>query len=185
MKAILEASKVGYLFVAVILAFLISAIIPTQQACAKQPTRHSIQNNQVGQASWYGGFHHGRLMANGKRFNMYANTVAHRTLPLGTVVTVTNRNNGRSVTATVTDRGPYAKQRVLDVSRGIANKLDMLKTGTASVEISVMSLPEPKKSKYQRTVEKAEVTPNLNQLDSIAGLINELEQPLLVQGNLK
>jgi rare lipoprotein A len=88
-------------------------IILPKKACAAEP--------QVGQASWYGGFHHGRKMANGKPFNMYANTVAHRTLPLGTVVQVINRSNGRSVTATVTDRGPYAKRRVLDVSRGIAN----------------------------------------------------------------
>ncbi len=166
----------SYLFV-VIAALFISSFLPPK-ACAAEP--------QVGQASWYGGFHHGRKMANGRPFNMYANTVAHRTLPLGTVVQVTNRSNGRSVTATVTDRGPYAKRRVLDVSRGIANKLDMLKSGTATVEITVLSQPE-RKSRNRRDqnteLVKSKITPNV---DSIENLLIDLklqpsQQPLLVR----
>ena len=138
MKAALETLAIVILIVVVT---TIMGIILPKKAYAAEP--------QVGQASWYGGFHHGRKMANGKPFNMYANTVAHRTLPMGTVVQVTNRSNGRSVTATVTDRGPYAKRRVLDVSRGIASKLDMLKSGVATVEITVISKPE-RKSRNRR-----------------------------------
>lgn len=176
MKVVLETLMIGFA-IAVLSVLLSTFVIPTK-ACAAEI--------QVGQASWYGGFHHGRKMANGKPFNMYANTVAHRTLPLGTVVQVINRNNGRSVTATVTDRGPYAKRRVLDVSRGIANKLDMIKTGTASVEITVLSKPERKsRNKYERSPEIAQskIKPNV---DSIENLLIDLnlqpsQQPLLAR----
>jgi rare lipoprotein A len=65
-------------------------------------------------------------------------TVAHRTLPLGTVVEVRNLANGRTAQAEVTDRGPYARGRVLDVSKGVAQRLDMLHPGTAPVEIRVL-----------------------------------------------
>lgn len=166
MSSIIETVLYG-LFIAVV-SLGLNLIIPKHDAHAASP--------QVGQASWYGGFHHGRKMANGKPFNMYANTVAHRTLPLGTVVEVINRSNGRSVTATVTDRGPYAKRRVLDVSRGIANKLDMLKTGTATVEILVVSLPERKsrnKNHRQTEIAASNITPDI---DSISVLINDLNQ---------
>lgn len=93
-----------------------------------------------GTASWYGGRHHGRKMANGRRFNQHAPIVAHRRLPLGSKVEVCNLRNGRCVRATVTDRGPYVKGRVLDVSRGLARRLDMLETGTAPVEITMLEV---------------------------------------------
>ena len=176
MKVVLETLMIGFA-IAVLSVLLSTFVIPTK-ACAAEI--------QVGQASWYGGFHHGRKMANGRPFNMYANTVAHRTLPLGTVVQVTNRSNGRSVTATVTDRGPYAKRRVLDVSRGIASKLDMLKSGTATVEIVVISKPERKsRNRRDRNTDlvKSKITPNV---DSIENLLIDLnlqpsQQPLLVR----
>ena len=176
MKVVLETLMIG--FAIAVLSILLSTFVIPTKACAAEI--------QVGQASWYGGFHHGRKMANGRPFNMYANTVAHRTLPLGTVVQVTNRSNGRSVTATVTDRGPYAKRRVLDVSRGIANKLDMLKSGTATVEITVLSQPE-RKSRNRRDqnteLVKSKITPNV---DTIENLLIDLklqpsQQPLLVR----
>lgn len=175
MKAALETLAIVILIVVVT---TIMGIILPKKACAAEL--------QVGQASWYGGFHHGRKMANGKPFNMYANTVAHRTLPMGTVVQVTNRSNGRSVTATVTDRGPYAKRRVLDVSRGIASKLDMLKSGVATVEITVISKPERKsRNRRDRNTElaKSKITPNV---DTIENLLIDLklqpsQQPLLVR----
>lgn len=96
--------------------------------------------SERGTASWYGGAHHGRRMANGKRFNQNAATVAHRRLPLGSKVEVCNLRNGRCATAQVTDRGPYTKGRVLDVSRGLARRLDMLRTGTAPVEITMLEV---------------------------------------------
>ena len=80
-------------------------------------------------ASWYGPRHHGKLMANGKPFDMHADTAAHPTLPFGTELRLTNPANGRSVKVQVTDRGPFIPGRNLDVSYGVARKLGMVKAG--------------------------------------------------------
>ncbi|MDD2901481.1 MAG: septal ring lytic transglycosylase RlpA family protein [Syntrophales bacterium] len=86
-------------------------------------------------ASWYGANHAGKPMANGRPFDMYADTVAHKTLPLGTKVTLTNPANGRIATAEVTDRGPYIWGRNLDVSYGVARKLGMVEQGVAKLRM--------------------------------------------------
>uniref|UniRef100_A0A7V4G7X5 Probable endolytic peptidoglycan transglycosylase RlpA n=1 Tax=Desulfobacca acetoxidans TaxID=60893 RepID=A0A7V4G7X5_9BACT len=86
-------------------------------------------------ASWYGSQHHGRRMANGQPFNMFADTVAHRTLPLGTEVTLSNPRTGQAVQARVTDRGPFVAGRDLDVSYGVAKKLGMLQAGVARLKM--------------------------------------------------
>lgn len=91
-----------------------------------------------GEASWYGGWHHGRLQANGQPFDMNAPTIAHRQLPLGTRVRIRNTRNNRRVIATVTDRGPYVGQRVADLSRSLARRLDFEAEGLAPVEITVL-----------------------------------------------
>jgi rare lipoprotein A len=101
--------------------------------CSKGPT-HSLQ----GVASWYGYPHHGRMTASGRRFNMYELTAAHRTLPLGTRVRVTNLRNGRVVMVTVTDRGPFVHQRMLDLSYAAAREIDMLGPGTAPVQLEII-----------------------------------------------
>ncbi len=90
---------------------------------------------QTGMASWYGKAHHGKKTASGERFNMYGLTAAHRKLPLGTLVRVTNVANGKSVVVKINDRGPFHGNRVLDLSKGAADALDMTKTGTAKVQI--------------------------------------------------
>ena len=81
-------------------------------------------------------------MANQQPFRMAHATVAHRTLPLGTVVEVRNLENGRTAEAEVTDRGPYVRGRVLDVSKAVAERLDMIEPGTVPVEIRVLATPE-------------------------------------------
>lgn len=91
-----------------------------------------------GFASWYGPGFHGRRSASGERFDMNAQTAAHKTLPFNTVVKVTNAWNGRSTLVRITDRGPYAHGRVMDLSRGAANAIGMLSSGTAPVIIQVM-----------------------------------------------
>jgi rare lipoprotein A len=93
---------------------------------------------QVGNASWYGTFHQGRLTASGTRYDMNDLTAAHRTLPLGTAATVTNLENGRSVHVLVNDRGPYRKGRVIDLSRHAAELLGMKEQGIAKVRIEAM-----------------------------------------------
>lgn len=80
-------------------------------------------------ASWYGVQHHGKRMANGQPFNMYADTAAHRSLPLGTRLTLTNPRNGSSTTVLVTDRGPFVRGRELDLSYEAARKLGILDKG--------------------------------------------------------
>jgi hypothetical protein len=94
--------------------------------------------SQFGRASWYGADWQGRLTANGERFNMYALTAAHRSLPLGTLVRVTNLNNGRQVVLRINDRGPYAGGRILDVSAAAAEALDFISQGVAPVQIEVL-----------------------------------------------
>jgi rare lipoprotein A (peptidoglycan hydrolase) len=90
---------------------------------------------QVGVASWYGGEFHGNRTASGDRFNQHAMTAAHRSLPLGTPVRVTNLENGRSVVVRVTDRGPFVHGRVIDVSQAAARSLGMVRSGTARVRV--------------------------------------------------
>ena len=96
---------------------------------------------QVGTASWYGPGFNGRKTASGERFDQNKLTAAHRSLPLDTVVTVTNLDNGKAVKVEINDRGPYSGKRVIDLSRAAARKLDMTDDGTARVRIEVAELP--------------------------------------------
>ncbi len=94
---------------------------------------------QRGLASWYGMKFHGRRTSSGERYDMYAMTAAHKTLPLPTWVRVTNLENGRSVVVKVNDRGPFHDGRIIDLSYAAAAKLGMLGRGTAPVEIVVLT----------------------------------------------
>ena len=93
----------------------------------------------VGVASYYGRRFHGRLTANGERFDMNAMTAAHKTLPFGTRVRVTNPRNGRSVTVRINDRGPFIKGRTIDLSRGAAERIGMIKSGHARVQLDIVA----------------------------------------------
>ncbi len=101
----------------------------------KNKTRSNIQS---GVASYYADKFHGRKTSNGETYNMNAFTAAHPTLPFGTRVTVTNVKNSKSVTLRINDRGPFVKNRIIDVSLAAAKQLDMLGTGTAEVTIEVL-----------------------------------------------
>jgi rare lipoprotein A len=90
----------------------------------------------VGIASYYGAKHQGRRTASGERFDLNGLTAAHRSIPLGSQVDVTNLANGRTVTVRVNDRGPYAAGRIIDVSRRAAGVLGFVSGGTAPVRIS-------------------------------------------------
>jgi rare lipoprotein A len=92
----------------------------------------------TGSASWYGGKFHGRTTANGERYNMNEMTAAHKTLPFGTKVRVTNQRTGKAVTVRINDRGPYAGNRVIDLSRGAAQAVGMISQGVARVKIEVL-----------------------------------------------
>ena len=88
-----------------------------------------------GKASYYGKAHHGNKTASGERFDQNALTAAHRTLPFGTRVKVTNLNNDRSVVVRINDRGPFARGRIIDVSRKAAESLDMIRSGVVPVRV--------------------------------------------------
>lgn len=97
---------------------------------------------QRGTASWYGPGFHGRKTASGERFDMHGMTAAHPSLPLGSWVLVRNLRNDRAVVVRVTDRGPFAKKRVLDLSRAAAHRLGFLRQGATQVEIRKLSRTE-------------------------------------------
>jgi rare lipoprotein A len=92
-----------------------------------------------GMASWYGSVLQGHLTASGRRFNMYELTAAHRTLPFGSLVKVTDLRNKRSVVVTITDRGVLFPERVIDLSYGAAKELQMVKMGVDPVRLELIS----------------------------------------------
>lgn len=93
---------------------------------------------EVGVASWYGPGFHGRATANGDKFDQHAMTAAHRTLPMPSVVEVTNLENGKKAILTVNDRGPFSKERIIDLSKAAADKLGVIANGTARVRVKYM-----------------------------------------------
>ena len=95
---------------------------------------------QYGLATWYGGEFHGRRTASGEKYNMFAMTAAHKTLPFNTWVRVTNLENGKSVVVRINDRGPFKhkRERIIDLSLAAARKLDMLEAGSAEVKLEVL-----------------------------------------------
>ena len=101
---------------------------------------HGFREN--GTASWYGPDFHGKLTANGERYNMHGMTAAHKLLPFGTQVKVTNKSNGRSIVVRINDRGPFVADRVIDLTRTGADRLGMLGPGTAPVLVeSIGAVP--------------------------------------------
>ena len=108
-----------------------------------------------GKASYYGGKLHGRKTASGEVFNQYAMTCAHKTLPFGTILKVTNKSNGKTVTVRVTDRGPYCGGRIIDLSYGAAKEIGMLSSGVANVSAEII---KPKKQLAQVVSRSTNVT---------------------------
>lgn len=104
----------------------------------------SWSKHMTGEASWYGTFFHGRLTASGRRFNKYADIAAHRSLPFGTILKVTNKDNGKTAVVEVLDRGPYVGDRLIDLSEGTARKLGYMGTGTANVETEILKVGDMK-----------------------------------------
>ena len=101
---------------------------------------------QIGTASWYGRRHAGLLTANGERFNPQAMTCAHRTLPLGSMVKVTDISSGKHVSLKVTDRGPYVRGRIVDLSEGAARELGIGASGLMVVRVEDVSVAQAEES---------------------------------------
>jgi peptidoglycan lytic transglycosylase len=96
-----------------------------------------------GLASWYGGKFHGRMTSSGEVFNTNELTAAHRTLPFGTIVKVTNLDNGKSVQVKINDRGPFVEGRIIDLSRAAAVQLGMIDSGVAHVSLQIVEFVSP------------------------------------------
>jgi rare lipoprotein A len=99
------------------------------------PAHAKSTANEVGWASWYGKAHQGRKTAGGKSFDKETMVAAHRTLPMGSKVRITNLSNGKSIDVEVVDRGPVRRDRVIDLSEAAARALDMKNAGVAKVQV--------------------------------------------------
>jgi rare lipoprotein A (peptidoglycan hydrolase) len=139
---------------------LFSAACAGKPAPASAPTAPRVQigGKETGLASWYGPDFHGNRTANGERYNMFALTAAHRTLPFGTLVKVRNLENHREVTVRINDRGPFVDRRIIDLSYGAARAIGLSRGGTAKVRIEIVALPGAMTSEdsgFQDVVEDA------------------------------
>ena len=125
--------------VIVLLAVMALAVV------SARPTTAPVSRTQTGLASYYGPGFHGEETASGEIFNQNEMVAAHRTLPLGTVVRVTNLENGRRVVLRVIDRGPYGKNyrkgTIIDVSKGAARRLRFISDGLVKVKVEVLRTP--------------------------------------------
>lgn len=124
-------------------SLLVALIAMGAAGCAKKgrvqtPRMPRTGHTETGIASWYGDPYHGRRAANGEVYDMHKLTAAHRTLPFDTLVQVTHLGNGRHVDVRITDRGPFADRRIIDLSLAAAEQIDMVRTGTAKVRLKVM-----------------------------------------------
>jgi len=108
---------------------------PSKTTSPEQGSVTKPMHKEVGEASWYGPGLHGKETANGETFNQKELTAAHPSLPMGTKAKVTNLENGKNVDVRINDRGPFAEDRVIDVSKAAAKKLDMQEDGTTQVKI--------------------------------------------------
>lgn len=98
---------------------------------------------EEGVASWYGVPFHGRRTSNGETYDMHEMTAAHRTLPFGAIVRVTNLRNGKQTEVRINDRGPFVANRVIDLSEAAAQAIEMVGPGTAPVRLEIISGPNP------------------------------------------
>ena len=100
---------------------------------------------EVGIASWYGPGFNGRHTANGEIYNMNGISAAHKTLPFGTIVQVVDLETGKSVIVRINDRGPFIKGRIIDLSKGAAEKLGIIDKGITKVGLRILYMPKPNK----------------------------------------
>jgi rare lipoprotein A len=155
---------------------------PPAASTSQSPTRNApfvpgIYVEQ-GTASWYGIPFNGRRAANGEIFDMNTLVAAHRTLPFGSILRVTNMNNGRDVEVRVIDRGPFVGDRILDLARAAAVSLDMIGTGTAPVRIELISGPSPAGGEF--TVQVGAFSDRAN-AERLRDLLLPHYQPIFVQ----
>jgi len=122
-------------------ALLVTTLGTTSASYAQPSHTIALTHSQAdGIASWYGPGSDGSESASGETFNQNALTAAHRNLPFGTRVKVTNMNNGRSVVVRINDRGPFVRGRIIDLSTAAARGIGMMETGVAPVHLEILDL---------------------------------------------
>ncbi|MEZ8469989.1 septal ring lytic transglycosylase RlpA family protein [Vibrio splendidus] len=129
--------KLHIIFTALVLMIL-AGCTSTSAVGSSKTKEYAKSHALAGKASWYGDKFHGRLTASGETYNKNAYTAAHKTLPFGTIVRVTNTANNKSVDVKINDRGPYVKGRVIDLSHKAFSQIGDVKKGVATVKIEII-----------------------------------------------
>lgn len=147
------------------------------------PAVVSVGDTFRGNASWYGPDFHGKLTSNGETYNMYDMTAAHKTLPMNTIVKVTNEKNGLTTVVRINDRGPFIATRIIDLSNKAARQIDMIGDGTAPVTIEVLGF-ETKGSKKIPSKKQLKEAPQTQAMENFALQIasfSKIEGAILTQ----
>jgi rare lipoprotein A len=126
---------------AAVLLFLVAGCAHKKKARAPLPVPVPVGSSEVGLASWYGHPYHGRASASGEIYDMEKLTAAHRTLPFGTWVRVSNLDNRKVVDVRINDRGPFVASRVIDLSHAAAQQIGIIGPGTAKVRLTIIEAP--------------------------------------------
>jgi rare lipoprotein A len=133
-----------YLILIILSFIFLNNCASSSRFAAKKQSKSStnVRDGEVlvGYSSYYAYKYHGKKTANGEIFNMHDYTAAHRNLPFGTILLVTNLDNGKSVKVRINDRGPYVAGRILDLSLQAAKDIGLIKTGVAKVNIKILKL---------------------------------------------
>jgi len=147
------------------------------------PAVVSVGDRFRGNASWYGPDFHGKLTSNGETYNMHDMTAAHKTLPMNTIVKVTNEKNGLTTVVRINDRGPFIATRIIDLSNKAAHQIDMVRDGTAPVTIEVLGF-EVKGGTKIPTSQQLKESPQVQVMEDFALQIasfSKIEGALLTQ----
>lgn len=147
------------------------------------PTVVSVGDQFKGNASWYGPDFHGKLTSNGETYNMWAMTAAHKTLPMNTIVKVTNLRNAKSVVVRINDRGPFIATRIIDLSKTAASNIDMVGHGTAPVKLEILGF-ESKGKKNIPTETELKALPQKQEIGNFAlqiGSFSKIEGAFITQ----
>jgi rare lipoprotein A len=121
------------------------------------PTVAHVSDTFSGVASWYGPDFHAKKTSNGEIYNMYGQTAAHKTLPMNTMVRVDNLDNGKSTVVRINDRGPFVKGRIIDLSNKAAHDINMVKKGTANVQLTILGFNGKVATTYEEKQQTATV----------------------------
>lgn len=138
---------------------------------------------QTGHASWYGKKFHGRNTASGEPYDMFKLTAAHRTLPIPSYVRITNLSNGKTLMARVNDRGPFGRDRIIDLSYAAAKQLDIIRHGSAQVEVTLIDPSQPIDSTVTPALPNADIQPTAKEVVQVTRTITSAKPASALDAN--